>query len=66
MVTYYFIRVYDDFRNGCREYNITTNQGPEMARLFAFLMDGGCGTEFEDPMIELAKTYTTIISQKDI
>ena len=59
----YYIRVYqeDDTFN---EYDITTSKGDDFAILAAFLMDGGAGAEYEDDdgMLELAKTWTEIIS----
>lgn len=59
---YYFIRVFDDEGDDYREYDITTAKGPDLARLFAFLMDGGCGAEYEDDgVMELAKMHTDIV-----
>lgn len=60
---YYFIRVFDTATEQFKEYDINTGQGEDMARLFAFLMDGGAGREFFDDrgMMELAKTYTDVV-----
>lgn len=65
-MTYYFIRVYDDHGDSFREYDITTDKGEDMARLYAFLMDGGCGQEFEDDMVELAKMHTDVIERSAV
>lgn len=65
-MTYYFIRVFQDFDEEFTEYDITTDKGEDMARLFAFLMDGGVGREYPDDegMMQLAITYTDIVSKQ--
>ena len=62
---YYFIRVYDDHVDSFREYDINTDKGAEMARVFAFLMDGGAGNEYEDDggIQALAFEHTEIVSR---
>lgn len=67
-MTYYFIRVFDDGGSGFREYDVTTSLGDAKARVIAFLMDGGCGNEYEDDAgIEaLAAMHTEIVSQERV
>lgn len=62
MTYYYYIKVYQD-SDDATEYDITTNKGDDMARLIAFLMDGGSGTEYEDDLgvMVLAKIHTEIV-----
>lgn len=68
MLTYYFIRVFDDSGDTFREYDVTTALGDTAARTIAFIMDGGVGTEYpdDDGVEALALTYTEIISQNRV
>lgn len=62
----YLIKVYQE-SGASREYRVVTDKGTDMARLMAFLMDGGAGLVYEDDhgMMELAKTYTDIVTRNN-